>query len=237
MNERSAREIDRRRHARIEPKGTVTLHAVGITHRGRLLNIGAGGMYVATNVSLPEHLLGGLVDLDLRFDGALAAWHRLAGRVSRISAGGAAIVFDPPGAPSLLRAIDELTTASHASARVMSAVLIDAATGRRATIAAGFRAAGCQVVEVRTQLEAIQRLGESDFEPDIIAVANTEPTAAADEMRAFVEHYHPGSMLVAIGPELLEAAGLTKRLSESTTMADLPARIRELLFAAREPLG
>jgi len=233
MNFPHVQESDRRRHARIEPKGTVTLYALGNAHRGRVVNIGAGGVYVATDVRIPDRLLGRVVDLELRFDGALAAWQRLAGRVSRISAGGVAIVFAAPTAPALLLVLDGLTTASHASARVISVVLIDAHAARRAAIATGFRAAGCDVIEVATQLEAIVRLGESNFEPDIIAVANTQPVTAADEIRAFIEHDHPSSMLVTIGPELLDPAGLANWLSETTATSDLPARIRELLFAPR----
>src|SRR5690348_11622344 len=173
MTQRSGREPDRRHHARILPKGTVTVHALGNAHHGRLANISAGGMYVATEMSLPARLLGRVVDLELRFDGALAAWQRARGRVCRIHADGAAIVFDAPTAPTLLRMIDELTTASHASARVTSVVLIDAVAERRAALATGFRATGCDVVEAATSLEAIVRLGESHFEPDIIAVAES----------------------------------------------------------------
>jgi hypothetical protein len=226
-------EPDRRRHARIEPKGTVTVQALGTTYGGRLANIGVEGMYVATDSPLPEGLLGHVVQLELRFDGPLAAWQRLTGRISRITHDGAAIVFAAPTAPALLLVIDGLTTASHASARVISVVLIDADPPRRASIAAGFRAAGCQVLEVATQLEAIVRLGEAHFEPDIIAVATTQPVTASDQMRAFIEHYHPSSMLVTIGPELLDPAGLANWLSEATATADLPARIRELLFTPR----
>lgn len=224
---------DRRRHARIEPKGTVTLHALGNSHRGRLLNIGSGGMYVATMISVPDRLLGRVVDLELRLDGMLAAWQRLTGRVSRIAADGVAIVFDAPTTPALLRIIDELTTASHAKARVISVVLIDADHARRAAIGVGFRAAGCEVLEVGTPLEAIVRLGESDFEPDIVAIAETDPASVAHEMRAFVGRYHPSSMLVTIGPELLGPTGIANWLLETTAPADLPARIRELLFAPR----
>ncbi len=196
------------------------------------MNIGVGGMYAGTDVRLPDRLLGRVVDLELRFDGALAAWQRLTGRLTRISASAAAIVFAAPTAPALLLVLDGLTTASHASARVISVVLIDGHAVRRTAIATGFRAAGCEVLEVATQLEAIVRLGESHFEPDVIAVANTQPVTAADEMRAFVEHYHPSSMLVTIGPELLEPTGLANWLSEATTTSDLPARIRGLLFAS-----
>jgi len=233
MNQPPGREPDRRRHARIEPTGTVTIHAAGNAHRGRLANIGHGGMYVATHVSPPDRLLGRVVDFELRFDGALASWQRLTGRITRIAASGAAIVFAAPTAPALLHVIDGLTAPSHASSRVSSVILIDADAARRAAIAAGIRAAGCRVVEVATQLEAIVWLGASEFEPDIIAVANTQPVTAADEMRAFVEHHHPSSRLVTIGPELLDPAGLANWLSEVTATVDLPARIRELLFAPR----
>jgi len=233
VSRRSGHDPDRRSHARIAPKGTVTLRALGNTHRGRLDNIGAGGMYMSTDVTLPDRLLGRIVDLDLRFDGPFAAWHCLTGRVGRIAADGVAIVFDEPIAPSLLRIIDELTTASHANARVISVVLVDADAPRRAAISAGFHAAGCDVIEVGTQLEAIVRLGGSDFEPAVIAVANTQPATAADALRAFVEHYHPSSMLVTIGPELLDPAGLANWLSAATATEDMPTRIRELLFAPR----
>jgi hypothetical protein len=233
MTQRSGREPDRRHHARIEPKGTVTLHALGNAHRGRVINISAGGMMLATDVTVPERLLGRVVDLEIRFDGPLTAWQRLAGRVTRISADSAAIVFDAPSAPILLRMLDELTTASHASSRVISVVLIDADAPRRATIAAGFRAAGCEVVEAARPLEAIVRLGESHFEPDVIAVANSHPTTEADDMRAFIERDHAASLLVTIGPELLDPAGLANWLSSATETADMPARIRELLFAPR----
>jgi hypothetical protein len=229
MNQFPTRDPDRRRHDRIEPKGTVTIHALGIAHRGRLANIGLGGMYVATGVGFPDRLLGRVVGLELRFDGALAAWQRLTGRISRIAPDGVAIMFDAPTMPALLLVIDRLTTASHAAARAISVVLIDPDAARRASIVAGFRAAGCEVVEAASQLEAIVRLGECDFEPNIIAVANTRPVAASDEMRAFVEDYHPTSMLVTIGPELLDPAA--NWLSEAS--ADLPTRIRELLFAPR----
>jgi hypothetical protein len=216
-------EPDRRQHSRIEPKGTVTIHALGNAHRGRLV-------YATTELELVGDVLGQVIDVELRFDGALAVWQRIAGRVSRIDRAGVAIVFDSPTSPLLLRMIDELTTASHASARVISVVLIDVNAARRATIAAGFRKVGCEVLEVATSLEAIVRLGESHFEPDVIAVANSE--TGAHEMRAFIERDHASSMLVTIGPELLDPAGLANWLSSSPSAASLPGRIRELLFAS-----
>jgi PilZ domain len=231
MTRTPTRDPDRRHHARIEPKGTVVIHVAEAAYRGRLVNIGAGGIYAT--VALGAHVVvESVVDVELRFDGALAIWQRVAGRISRIDSAGAAIAFDTPTTPLLLRMIDELTTASHASARVISVVLIDANAARRGVIATGFGKVGCDVMQVATPLEAIVRLGESHFEPDVIAVANSESTAAADEMRAFVERDHASSMLVTIGPELLDPAGLANWLSSSTSTANLPGRIRELLFAS-----
>jgi CheY-like chemotaxis protein len=128
--------------------------------------------------------------------------------------------------------IDELDTASLASARVISVVLVDQDAARRARIATGFRAIGCEVVEAATQLEAIVRLGESRFEPDVIALANPQP-GTADDLRAFVERAHPHSMLVTMGHEILDPAGLANWLSSAASTADLPGRIRSLLFGAR----
>ena len=202
MTQRSGREPDRRQHARIEPKGTVTLYALGNWHRGRLVNIGAGGLHVATKIGVPDQIIGRVVDLELRFDGPLAVWQRLAGR------------------------------ASHAAARVISPVLIDADAARRATIAGAFRATGCEVVEAATSLEAIARLGESHFEPtssrSLIRKRGRRRTKCAPLSSASTRTRCSST----IGHELLGPAGLANWLS-SATSADLPARIRGLLFAPR----
>lgn len=232
MTQRSGREPDRRQHRRIEAKGSVTLYALGNAHRGRLTDIAAGGMSVATEIVVPDGVLGSVVDLELRFDGPLGAWQRLTGRVSRIDGQGFAVAFDAPRAPALLRILEELDSASDASARVISVVLIDADAGRRTAVATGFRVTGCKVVEAPTPLEAIVRLGESRFEPDVIALANPQ-TGSADEMRAFIQREHPNSMLVTIGHELLDPAGLANWLSSAASTVDLPGRIRGLLFGAR----
>lgn len=221
MTQHRGREPDRRQYVRMEPKGTVTLRVLGNVHRGRLVNIAVGGMYVATQITVPDRVLGRVIDLELRFDGPLGAWQRLSGRVTRIDADGIAIVFDAPRTPALLRMIDDVAAASDASARVISVVVIDADATRRAAIATGFHATGCQVIEAATALEAIVRLGEAQFEPDVIAVANPQ-AGTVDEMRAFIEREHPSSMLLTISQELL-----------APVMLDLPAHIRSLLCAPR----
>jgi PilZ domain len=232
MNDRPGARPERRRHARITPKGTSVVHARSYALRGRIVNLGEGGMFVTTRVSAPEPLLGSAVDIELRLDTGFAQWLRGTGRIVRITADGVAISFDVLPA-ELRRMIDDLTTASRARVRILSVILIDARASRRAAMAAGFRAAGCAVIEAATPLEAIVRLGESSFEPDVIAVADSHPTVAAAEMRDFVQHNHPNAKLVSIGDAALEPDGIAHWLSSADPSADLPDRVREVLVRPR----
>jgi len=231
MNETTRAPLERRRHARIVAKGAVTIRAPGHAQRGRIANVGQGGMFVRTVLSVPERLLRQPVDLEIRLDGGFAEWLPATGEIVRIDAQGLAIAFD--AAPTaLLGMIDQLGTAARASARVLSVVLIDADDARRSAMAAGFRAAGCSVVEASTPLEAVVRLGETMFEPDVIAVADSQTSAAA-EMRAFVEREHPAAKLVTIGDELFAPDGVAHWLSSTASYRDLPGRIREVLVRPR----
>jgi len=77
------------------------------------------------------------------------------------------------------------------------------------------------------------RLGESSFEPDVIAIADSDPSAAADQMRGFVERNHPHAKLVAIGDSELGPDGIAHWLSSADPDSDLPDRIREVLVRPR----
>ncbi len=79
----------------------------------------------------------------------------------------------------------------------------------------------------------IVRLGESSFEPDVIAIADSHPATAADEMRSFVERYHPNAKLVTIGDSVLQPDGIAHWLSSADPASDLPVRIREVLVRPR----
>jgi hypothetical protein len=232
MNDRTDARLERRRHARVCPKGTSLLRMGDDALHGRIANLGEGGMLVITDVAPPERLLGRLVDAQVRLDGGFAQWLPATGRVVRIADGGIAVAFDTLSR-ELRHMIDELTTASRARVRVLSVVLIDADAERRSAMTAGFRATGCGVIEAATPLEAIVRLGESSFEPDVIAIADSHPAAAADELRDFVERYHPSAKLVAIGDSLLQPDGIAHWLSSADPGSDLPARIREVLVRPR----
>lgn len=223
---------ERRRHARICPKGTSLLRVGSDALHGRIANLGEGGMLVITDVDVPERLLGHLADVEVRLDGGYAQWLQATGQVVRIAIRGIAIAFDTLS-DELRGMIDELCTASRARSRVLQVVLIDADARRRSAMTAGFRATGCGVIAAATPLEAIVRLGESSFEPDVIAIADSHPTAAADQMRGFVERYHPKAKLVAIGDALLQPDGIAHWLSSSDLASDLPDRIREVLVRPR----
>lgn len=220
---------ERRGHPRIVPKGSVRLQALGKTRRGRIGNIARGGLLVFTDVTELDGWRDRDIDLELRFDGARGDWLGATGRIVRIQDLGLALAFVAPSSADLLHAIGELTTASHAHARVMSVLLIDAEPTRRSTMAAGFRAVGCTVEEAATPLEAIVWLGATNFEPDVIAVADSRPDTAADDMRVFVERDHPEALLVTIGDELLPPYGMARWLSSADPKADLAARVLEVL--------
>jgi hypothetical protein len=226
------RANERRKHPRVISKGSVTITAPGYVQRARLLDIGPGGMYVLTIIRPLDRLLQSTVQVQIRLDTARAEWCRTQGLVVRVRDEGMAIAFEE--APvALLAMIDDLETSSNAHHRVISIVLIDDDEGRRNRMADGFQAAGCSVIEAATPLEAIVRLGESSFEPDVIAVADSHSTARSDDMRAFVEREHPKVKLIRIGDEVLRPEGLTNWLSSAGIAADLADRVRRALVAPR----
>lgn len=222
---------ERREHARIIAKGAVNLRTFDHAQGGRIVNLSAGGLSVVTSVNPPERLLRRSVELEIRLDGIHAEWVSARGEIVRIRALGLAIAFHTPHV-ELLAMIDRLGTAAHASARVITVVLIDADRDRRGAMAAGFRATGCTVVEAATPLEAVVRLGETSFEPDVIAVADSQ-CGAAEEMRGFVEREHPRAKLVTISDAVFAPDGIAHWLSSTASYVDLPGRIRSVLLAAR----
>jgi|MudIll2142460700_1097286.scaffolds.fasta_scaffold47722_2 hypothetical protein len=224
----STKPPERRQHQRVSPKGTVIFAAGEQRQRGRIANISIGGMLATTTSTTAERLLDHHIELDLRLDDRLARWLRLSGKVVRIDGPNVAVSFAEVPA-IFVRLIDEISTASHADRRVMSVVLIDATPRRRVKIAEGFRAAGCTVIDVSTALEAIVRLGEASFEPDLIAIADSLPSQASAELRQFVEREHPRAKLVTIGDELVDPGGLVHWLSSADPQSDLAARVRHVL--------
>lgn len=233
MSNHNARP-ERRRDLRVSPKGTVIVRADTYIVRGRLANLSRNGLSMITRTTAPERLLGRPVELTLRLDGRESSWFELSGRILRIDASSLAmaLVVVPP---SFTRLLGETISASHHHARVLSIVLVDAMPRRRSEMTEAFRAAGCSVIDVSTPLEAIVRLGESHFEPDLIAIADSSPTTISNELRRFVDVEHPRAKLVTIGEATSAPAGLVHWLSATDPSGDLAARILKILIAVDRP--
>ena len=201
--------------------------------RGRIANVSLGGLLATTRVTAPERLLGARVAIELRLDGRDGGWFDLGGRVERIGSNSLAVRFDtvPPG---FVSALEDMLTASHDRRRVLSIVHVDADAERRAALVRGFRASYCNVIDAATPLEAIVRLGESHFEPDVIAIADSSPATIADELRRFVDSEHPRARVLTIGHELAGPDGAGRWLSSANPADDLVPRIRKLLIAATQ---
>lgn len=221
-------EPERRRDPRIRPKGTVILRIGTYIIRGRISNLSLSGVATATRTTAPERLLGSTADVDLRLDGQGASWLRLQAHVVRINANAIALRLDA-APPAFVRIFDQAVAASHDNDRRLSVLLVDALPVRRDAMSEAFRAAGCIVVDVSTPLEAIVRLGESDFEPNLVAIADSRPLAISDELRRFVDAEHPRARLVTIGDALDAPTGLGQWLSAANPADDLAARIRTVL--------
>ena len=221
---------ERRKQSRIRPKGTVTLTVGTVVLQGRVANLSRSGLYVATRVSAPERLLARDVDIQLRLDGQAAEWLPATGRVARIDVDGLAITLETVS-DVLGDLIDEMCAQSHLHGRTVSVVLIDGNVERSASMVDGFRAAGCTVMHVSTPLEAIVRLGESSFEPDLVAIGDTV-SGSAEELRTFVQRSHPRAKLVAIGTDA--GSEITSEwLSSDNPESDLPTRVLRVLGRPR----
>jgi PilZ domain len=225
---------ERRRHARISPKGTVVAHASDHVQHGRISNLGFGGLFATTAVAAPARLLERTARIEIRFDGQQGDWLHANGRFSRITAGAMALTLDELS-PDLQRVIGEMVGSSRAHGRVMNMVLIDADVVRRTRMSIAFQMAGCTVVDAASPLEAIVRLGESMFEPDLIAIADSAPSQISDDLRQFVEREHPHTKLVSIGDGDIGPEGIAHWLSAADPSADMPSRVREMLGRPRRP--
>jgi hypothetical protein len=220
--------LERRRAIRISPKGTVIVSAGAHVEHARLANICTGGLLAIPTEPPPEALRGAAVDVELRLDAAISGWLRLTGRVVRVGTDVIAVELEGASEP-FARLMAESSIASAVHHRVRTVVLVDATPARRRAMADAFRATGCAVLEVAMPLEAVVRLGESPFEPDLIAIADSLPSCTAGELRRFVEREHPGAKLATIGDDRAPPPGGEPWLSSSSPRDELIARIRELL--------
>ena len=166
---------------RVRSKGSIRIHCGSHVIRGRLVDMAVGG--VCVRAELPIDLIGEPVRVDLTLDAATAKHFALLGRVLRVSlpTRRVAIGFDAVPEDFEDWVQDELLAAvKHDTLPRM--ILVDTAEGRRSKIASAFRNAGCHVTEASTPLEAIAHLGGSRFEPGLIAIADSVPETAAEQL-------------------------------------------------------
>jgi hypothetical protein len=226
--------VERRQHARVSPKGTVVVHAGEHVQHGRISNLGFGGILAMTSSTAPSQLVGRPARIEIRFDGQQGDWLHATGSVSRITADAMAVALEELS-PDLQRVIGEMVGSARAHRRVMNMVLIDSDVPRRTRMSIAFQMAGCTVVDAASPLEAIVRLGESMFEPDLIAIADSAPSNISDDLRTWVEREHPNTKLVSIGDGDIGPEGIAHWLSAADPSADMPSRVREMLGRPRRP--
>lgn len=218
--------LERRHHARFALKGTAILLAGGHAIRSRLVNLSEGGFFASVLVTPPPRFLDQRVGIELRLDDRLARWYALDGKILRIEP--ERIAVSVVSTSTLVKLVDTMATASRARRRVIAVVLIDEDPARRERLADAFFAAGCGVIEAATSLEAIVRLGESSFEPDVIAVGDSIPAQTADAMREFVERQHPNAKLVSI-TDVIDPSVNIFQLTPEDLSGNLVDAIRRLL--------
>jgi hypothetical protein len=228
MIEPSGGQEERRRSVRFSPKGTVVLLAGELAERGRVANLSRGGLQMTISAALAADLVGQAAQLELRLDGPGAEWMRLSGTIRRVERETVAIELTSVP-PEFLELVEHTSTASYRNKQVISVILVDSMATRRAAMSEAFRTVGCTVVEMSTPLEAIVRLGEIQFEPTLIVIADSAPTSTSDDLRRFVDREHPAATLITVGDGLIEPEGLLHWLSSANPEDDLVARIRELL--------
>jgi len=221
---------ERRKHPRIALKGTAILLAGEHAVRARLINLSEGGFFASTLVTPPNLLLGRSVDIEMRLDDRHSQWNRLEGNIVRITNERVAIRF--AATPALVHLVRGMTAASRARERVISVILIDEDATRRKLLAEAFRIVGCSLIEAATSLEAIVRLGESSFEPDVIAVADSIPAATANQMREFVARHHPNVKLVSI-TDVIDPGVNIFQLTPEDLSGNLANAIRRVLGRSR----
>jgi CheY-like chemotaxis protein len=167
----------------------------------RIVDLALGGVSVLVDrdVSTPD--VGTCVRIELRLDGQ-GRWLHLTGSVLRVDPRGAAnalvikLLAAPPEFEDLIQ--NELVSALEC-ARQPHVLVVDADPARRATVVSAFRATGCRVIAVSSPLEALSAIDQSALHLWAVAIADTELTSRADELRRFLNEAYPRVPQIVIG--------------------------------------
>lgn len=188
-----------RRHAeRVLARGRVVIHG-DRSGRARILDISTTGVRFRLRAPHRRYVTGEKLDLELRFDGARGGWWMMRGHVVRLEGGDMSVGVEaaPPDFEDWIHAHLLATLEAADGADVL---LVDPVPVRRAETADSLRASGHRVSSVATPLDAIDRLGESGYHPRVIAIADTVPTAIAEDLRSYVRREHPGIGVMRMRP-------------------------------------
>lgn len=223
--------VERRANARVAVTGSVVVRLNGVT-RGRLVDLSAGGVRFELPPGTARYAPGATIVVDIRLDGATFGWFRFIAVINRSTANEIAATFTDVPAEFAEAVCSELRVAA-AREEIPGVLVVDVETPRRILVAAALRAAGCDVTEVATPLEAISYLDDSQVRPWIVAIADTIPSTIADELRSHMRSAHALVRLVAISEATGPAAVEGSRLATNDP-SDLSGRIARLVASRLE---
>src|SRR5512143_2879178 len=167
---------EQRRKMRVRSKGWIRVYRGAQTINGRVIDLGAGGVsMLADSTTGLEALAGSSVDVDLRLDESSTMLFSLHGRVVRASSATGIVAIELLDVGMLFeRCVARELHAATAYDVSPHVILVDAPSAQRDSIAKAFRAGGCDVTEVSTPWEAISHIDRGQFEPAVIAIADTQ---------------------------------------------------------------
>ncbi|HSD88875.1 MAG TPA: PilZ domain-containing protein [Kofleriaceae bacterium] len=224
---------EQRRTTRVRSKGWIRVYRGPHTINGRVIDLGTGGVsMLADGATGLETLAGSPVEVDLRLDESATMLFSLHGRVVRASSATGIVAIELLDVGVLFEKCiaRELCAASDYDASP-HVILVDAACAQRDSIANAFRAGGCKVTEVSTPWEAIAHIDRNQFEPSVIAIADTQPEQVAEELREFLRVEHPQAHMVAIGRSSLDRDPASSWLSGSDPNSDVVVRVGRVITA------
>jgi CheY-like chemotaxis protein len=222
-----------RRMMRVRSKGSIQIWRGKRSIRGRVVDLAVGGVSMrADGATGLGRLAGKHVSVELRLDASSTMLFALQGRVVRASAANRMLAIE---LCDVTRAFDDCVRHELLAGLEYDAmphvVIVDVASPRRHSIARAFRDGGCEVSEVSTPWEAIARLGRGQFEPGIIAIADTVPESVAEELREFLRDEHPHAHMVAIGPSARDRDPASSWISGRDPAGDVAIRVGRVITA------
>jgi len=179
-----------------------------------------------------RRLVGEHVVVELRLDASSTILFSFHGRVLRASSATRMVAIELCDVTSAFEDCvrDELLAGSEYDA-MPHVIIVDVASPRRHSIARAFRDGGCEVSEVSTPWEAIARLGRGQFEPGIIAIADTVPESVAQELREFLSGEHPEAHMVDVGTSARDRDSASSWISGHDPDGDVATRVGRVITA------